>query len=34
MSDNILPKVLIVSRGVWDDTQGTSSIILPLFEPP
>ena len=27
-----LPKVLILSRGVWDDTDGTSSTLTNLFE--
>lgn len=27
-----LPKVLILSRGVWDDTKGTSSTLTNLFE--
>lgn len=27
-----LPKVLIVSRGVWDETQGTSSTLTNLFQ--
>lgn len=26
------PKVLIISRGVWDDTQGTSSTLTNIFE--
>ena len=26
------PKVLIISRGVWDDTKGTSSTLTNLFE--
>lgn len=32
MKNNILPRVLIVSRGVWDDTQGTSSTLTKLFQ--
>lgn len=31
MIDNNLPKVLIVSRGVWDDSLGTSSTLSNLF---
>lgn len=31
MENNNLPKVLIVSRGVWDDTKGTSSTLANLF---
>ncbi len=27
-----LPKVLIISRGVWDDTKGTSSTLTTLFQ--
>lgn len=27
-----LPKILIVSRGVWDDTKGTSSTLTNLFQ--
>ena len=27
-----LPKVLILSRGVWDDSKGTSSTLTNLFE--
>ena len=27
-----LPKILIISRGVWDDSQGTSSTLTNLFE--
>ena len=29
---NTLPKVLIISRGVWDDSQGTSSTLTNIFE--
>lgn len=32
MENNNLPKVLIVSRGVWDDTKGTSSTLTNLFQ--
>lgn len=32
MENNNLPRVLIVSRGVWDDTQGTSSTLTNLFQ--
>lgn len=28
----MLPKVLIISRGVWDDSKGTSSTLTNLFE--
>lgn len=28
----MLPKILIISRGVWDDTKGTSSTLTNLFE--
>lgn len=31
MVDNSLPKVLIVSRGVWDDKKGTSSTLSNIF---
>lgn len=31
MSDFNLPKVLIVSRGVWNDSEGTSSTLTNLF---
>ena len=30
--ESSLPKVLIISRGVWDDTKGTSSTLSNLFE--
>lgn len=30
--EELLPKVLIVSRGVWDDTKGTSSTLTNIFE--
>ena len=30
--NNNLPKILILSRGVWDDTKGTSSTLTNLFE--
>ena len=26
------PKILILSRGVWDDTDGTSSTLTNLFQ--
>lgn len=30
--ESSFPKVLIISRGVWDDTKGTSSTLTNLFE--
>lgn len=30
--ENSLPKVLVVSRGVWNDTDGTSSTLTNIFE--
>lgn len=30
--DSCFPKILIVSRGVWNDTQGTSSTLTNFFE--
>ena len=32
MENDKLPKVLIVSRGVWDDTKGTSSTLTNIFQ--
>lgn len=32
INEENLPKVLIVSRGVWDDTQGTSSTLSNVFQ--
>lgn len=32
MENSILPRVLIVCRSVWDDTQGTSSTLTNLFQ--
>lgn len=32
MESSNLPKVLIVSRGVWNDTQGTSSTLTNFFQ--
>lgn len=32
MEKSLVPKLLIVSRGVWDDTIGTSSTLTNLFE--
>lgn len=26
-----LPKILIITRGVWDDSQGTSSTLSNIF---
>lgn len=30
--ENSLPKVLVISRGVWSDTDGTSSTLTNIFE--
>ena len=32
MMDNCFPRILIISRGVWDDSQGTSSTLTNFFE--